>query len=258
MEFNNRTIIFIIIGLILICLGVVCVIATGAAGWGFLQRGESEIIQPEHPIVVQPTSPSPQPEPPQLVDPPDPSDEWETIPLPFFDDFTNPDPSWYQENDEVSSIEFANGGLYMYLNEPDYLSFTSVNVYASDVIVEVDAQKIGGPDDNSFGLVCRQHQETYYYFEVASDGYFKIGRFLDDVYTELHPWTEIDMIYPGDAVNHLRVRCIGDTLTFFANGIALAEVHDSAIPDGYVGLVIGTFETPGVEILFDNFSAVEP
>ena len=58
---------------------------------------------------------------------------------------------------------------------PDDLSFT-------DVQVEVDATKNGGPDANDFGIICRYTSgDSYYYATISSDGYYGIYRRLPKV-----------------------------------------------------------------------------
>jgi hypothetical protein len=196
--------------------------------------------------ILAPTSDQPVIEPePEILSPP------------FIDDFSEP-ADWYVDRDEISIIEYAYAGLRMYLNKPDYLTFTNVNVFAEDVIIEVDAEKIGGPDDNSFGVVCRQIEDTYYYFEISSDGFYAIGKFINNEFSEILPWGESEAINQGNATNLIHVECVGNTLRFAANGILLAEAQDDSIRDGYLGLVVGTFEIAGVDILFDNFKAFPP
>jgi hypothetical protein len=42
------------------------------------------------------------------------------------------------------------------------------------------------------------------------------------------------------------------------NGIQLFEVTDSDFSSGDVGVIAGAYDTPGVEILFDNFAVLKP
>ena len=65
-------------------------------------------------------------------------------------------------------------------------------------------------------------------------------------------------IKTGMAVNHLRADCAGDSLTFYVNGFKVASVQDSTLKAGGVGLLAGTFDQPGVDVIFDNFVALKP
>jgi hypothetical protein len=67
-----------------------------------------------------------------------------------------------------------------------------------------------------------------------------------------------DAIHQGSALNHIRADCIGDTLTLYANGVKLAEVKDTRFPKGDVGLIAGTYDAPGTDIRFDDFTVYQP
>jgi hypothetical protein len=245
---NQAPLLIAAVVVVIICVIAVCVIATGLIGFNFLKRADSQAVPTLQSFATV--------EPPEVViqDDDSPIDRG----LPFFDDFSDPDPSWFTQSDEINIIEFARGGLRMFLDKPDYLTFTSVDLFVEDVVIDVDVQKIGGPNDNSFGVVCRQQGETYYYFEVTSDGYYKIARLVEDEYYEIVPWEETQVILPGNGLNHIQAACVGTTLSLKVNDTLLVEAQDNAILDGYIGLMVGTFDTPGVDILFDNFQATSP
>jgi hypothetical protein len=66
------------------------------------------------------------------------------------------------------------------------------------------------------------------------------------------------VIHTGTARNHVRGDCIGNTLTLYVNGVKLAEVQDSSLGIGDVGILAGSFDQPGVDILFNNFIVKKP
>ena len=127
----------------------------------------------------------------------------------------------------------------------------------------MDATKIGGPDDNAFGVLCRyQDVDNYYYFYISSDGYAGIG--IDNAGTKtvisssdgnLAPDSGINQ---GAATNHIRADCIGNTLTLYVNGSQVASATDSSFSGGDVGLVAKTFSAAGTDIMFDNFFVYKP
>jgi hypothetical protein len=65
-------------------------------------------------------------------------------------------------------------------------------------------------------------------------------------------------ILSGSGLNHLRADCIDSQLTFFVNGQLAAQVFDSDFATGDVGILAGTFNEPGVDVVFDNFVVVKP
>ena len=129
------------------------------------------------------------------------------------------------------------------------------------MIIVAEATRIGGPEDNNFGLICRYTGEgNFYFFIVSSDGYFGIGKYLDGdqilIGSDLMQRT--DLVLPGEQTNHLRAECIGETLRLFINGTLQYEVSDPDHTHGDVGLIAGTFEEPGTDILFDHFAVLQP
>jgi hypothetical protein len=129
------------------------------------------------------------------------------------------------------------------------------------VIIEVDATKVAGPDDNDFGVICRyQDENNFYFFEISSDGYYSVGKYKENQ-LELIGMQQMqtsDAIRQGQATNRIRASCIGSLLSLSVNGHKLIEVEDIEFSTGDVGLIAGTFETPGTDILFDNFTVIKP
>ncbi len=61
-----------------------------------------------------------------------------------------------------------------------------------------------------------------------------------------------------DGVNHLRADCIGSALTFYVNDALVASTQDADFATGGVGVLAGSFEEPGVDVLFQNFVVLQP
>ncbi len=95
---------------------------------------------------------------------------------------------------------------------------------------------------------------------ISSDGFYGISKFVEGEETligmdSLQSNTAINQ---GATTNHLRVDCVGDRLTLYVNDRILAEVQDATFPAGDVGMIAGTFDDPGADILFDNFVVMRP
>ena len=122
-----------------------------------------------------------------------------------------------------------------------------------------------GPDANRVGLICRYSGSSFYFFMITHDGFYGIGLFSGDEasggqmnligQTELQSSPKINR---GTAVNHLRADCVGSTLTFYVNGMQIAQVQDTRLTRGDVGLLGGSFDEPGVDVIFDNFVVMQP
>ncbi|MCH7480709.1 MAG: hypothetical protein IIC79_04870 [Chloroflexi bacterium] len=175
----------------------------------------------------------------------------------FQDDFSDPNSGWDHFADADGSTDYQ-GGQYVIVVTAESLDLFANpgSDYPGDIIIEVTADKIGGVDDNNFGIICR-YQDTgnYYEFLISSDGYFAIIKMTDrsGTFIGADGWAESSVIHTGDAVNTIRVECVGNTLRLFANGALLLQAQDSTFSGGDVGLIAGTFDVPGTIIAFDDF-----
>ena len=183
----------------------------------------------------------------------------------FQDDFSDTGSGWDRVNADYKITDYSNGGYRMWTNRTMFdIWATPYQTFTGDIVIDVDATKIGGPDDNDFGVICRYTEAnssfSFYYFLISSDGFAVIGRVLngDQQYISAEAMMPADGINEGAATNHIRAECIGSTLKIFANGTLVAEANDTNLTSGDVGLMAGTFGEPGVDILFDNFVVTRP
>jgi len=187
-----------------------------------------------------------------------PADRAEVL---FQDNFSNPASGWDRLDEPEGVTDYAAGVYRMVVNEADTDIWANPGLDFGDVQIEVDATKVGGDDNNDFGLICRyQDTENFYFLIISSDGYYGIGKVVagDQQLIGTDSMPPSDAINQGNAHNHLRADCAGKTLRLFANGELLAEYEDDQFSSGDVGLIAGTFDSPGTEIHFDNFMVLEP
>jgi hypothetical protein len=178
------------------------------------------------------------------------------------DDFSDPNSGWDRADTGDYFTDYYSGTYRIIVHSgmsdswanPDSNSFSNVSI-------EVDTTKNSGPDDNDFGIICRyQGVDQFYYAVITSDGYFGITKVTSKSSTIIGA-TELqqsDYIRQGYATNHIRFDCTGDVLTLYVNGQQIDQQIDSEYISGNVGLIAGTYDTPGTDILFDNFSVFQP
>jgi hypothetical protein len=180
----------------------------------------------------------------------------------YQDNFSDANSGWPSASDADKSASYSADGQYLLTvmaAQQDVWAHPGQNF--TDVSVEVDAVKTGGPDNNSFGLVCRfVDNDNFYYFLVSSDGYQVIGKYEagESKFISSEQMQPSSAITSGSSTNHLRADCDGSTLTLYANGQQIATVTDSSFTSGDVGVIVGTFEEGNVSISFDNFVVYEP
>ena len=179
----------------------------------------------------------------------------------FQDDFSDPSSGWLAGVDNSSTVGYIQGWFRFHINATSSTKVSVPGLHFTDIHLEVDATKIGGPDDNHYGVVCRyQDQGNFYFYEISSDGYYDTGKFKDGqmVLIGMTQMQSSDLIRQGENTNRLRADCVGDTLTFYVNDNLIAILKDSDFKDGDVGLIAGTLGSPGADILFDNFVVRNP
>lgn len=171
----------------------------------------------------------------------------------FEDDFSDPTGEW---------VWVGERGSYRYLNEELRVSVDDDYSYKwgvsgrsyTDVIVDVDSRLIQKSGDSDFGVICRyQDTDNFYGMEISENGYFAIWKFSAGHYTLLVDWRASSYVLKNYHQAHFTAACIGDTLALAVNGEFLAEVRDSAFSSGDVGLVVGTLESGGAAVGFDDF-----
>jgi hypothetical protein len=180
----------------------------------------------------------------------------------LFDDFSDPESGWDRVDETDYYTDYYNGSyrIIVYTDMSDSWANPSGQSYG-DVSIEVAATKNGGPDDNDFGIICRyQDVDNFYYGLISSDGFYGIMKVVDASSEQLgnSELQSSDLINQGTATNQIRFVCAGDMLSLYVNGQLIDEQVDSAFTQGNVGLLAGTYDIPGTDILFDNFTVTRP
>ncbi len=178
------------------------------------------------------------------------------------DDFSDSSKNWDQFSSSSAITDYYNAAYRIMVNE------IRINVWGNpgkesfvDTRIEVDATKNGGPDDNEFGVICRFLDGSQFYFAaISSDGYYGIMKMTNAGPTPIgkENMLESDYITHGAVTNHIRFDCVGSTLTLYVNGFVVDQQTDTDYTTGNVGLLAGTFKTPGTDVLFDNFYVYKP
>lgn len=125
----------------------------------------------------------------------------------------------------------------------------------TDVVIQVDAQQVSTFRNNAYGLMCRAaptNDGDGYYFFISGDGYFTIRRGATDEVPPLIPWTRTDAVQQDQAINRIRVACVGEYLSLTVNGQFVAETTDDRYHRGFAGLSAGVVADGDVDIRFDE------
>ena len=178
----------------------------------------------------------------------------------FQDDFASAVSGWERVNDFSGIMDYDNGVYRIQVNSGNTNMWATPGKTFNDARIEVDVVKIGGPETNRAGIVCRVNGDDLYFFIITNDGYYGVGKTVNRQSTLLGQtaFAQSSAIKTGLNINHLRADCAGPTLSFYVNGFLVSQVIDSTLTSGEVGLTVGTFDETGVDMVFDEFIILQP
>ena len=190
----------------------------------------------------------------------------------FIDHFNDNSNGWdtYNVDNEymTADVQVANG-VYDWTINNAKKSFSTWGTKSSgkhtlgDFDVYVDARLNPDSADNlCYGLRFRSEQvfsgANFYAFDVCNEENFQVY-YYDGVtsnWITLHTSTKSDAIHPNEW-NTLGVSARGTHFTFTINDWTVAQLDDSRLKAGDVGVFVEVFQGQSGTILFDNF-ALQP
>lgn len=185
----------------------------------------------------------------------------ETGVLLFQDNFDLSSSGWDRYHDDRYSSDYHSGSYRIEVNQPNYEAWAVPGLEFSDVLIDVTAKKISGPNNNVFGVICRYNKPNdFYFFLISSDGYAGIGIYQEGKRTLLSGGHLLpaDPINTGSVSNKIHVECVGEALSLSVNDVILYEVQSTALQSGDVGIIAGTYELADVQIEYDDFIVRNP
>ena len=180
----------------------------------------------------------------------------------LMDDFEDHKQNWeiYQDTDG-SAVSFYKNGLVFLVEDEQKNQISTISHIYTDAEISITAEKISGPDNNFFGVICRYTDAgNYYGLIISSDGYYGIYKVENGIYDLLSSenMQYSGIIKQGEDTNIIKAVCAGNTLSLSVNGNQLAVVENSALSEGKIGLITGTYEQSGSTVLFDNLAVTYP
>ncbi|HRN50205.1 MAG TPA: tetratricopeptide repeat protein [Anaerolineales bacterium] len=179
----------------------------------------------------------------------------------FADDFSDPASGWYSNGGPETQAQYVEGGYLLGHSQPNSAVWALPGRIVSDTRIQVTATRVGGDDDNFFGLLCRVQgtgqSGDFYAFIISSDGHFGIAKSSGGSFSLIGQ--ELMMrhmaIHQGSEPNVITAICAGSRLALYVNGEFVAETSDDTYTTGQVGLIAGTLDIQSTQILFDDFSS---
>lgn len=187
-----------------------------------------------------------------------PTDQGDLI---FQDGFSDPSSGWDRVRTVEGMTDYEGDRYRIVVNTSNADYWANPGLYFQNVVIRVDTGKESGSDDNDFGVLCHyQDTENFYFLIISSDGYYGIGKVQDGEQVLLQPpqMYHSGEIFTGNQTNHIQAVCADARLALSVNGVLIAETSDLSFDDGDIGLIVGSFDDPGVDIWFDNLTVTVP
>lgn len=188
----------------------------------------------------------------------DPAAEPGGFSLNYEEDFSDPFSGWDDAFDAYTTKQYGNNRYQIEVSTSNLIAWGLANRDVTDFEVEVEARQEDGSIENSYGLLFRvQDRRNFYRFDVSSDGFYLLSKFVDGVWTNLiEDWTPSPHI--SDETNLLKVSAVGPEITISANGQTLTSVTDDSLSHGNFGFFASTFNEPYVWVSYDNLKLWTP
>ena len=172
----------------------------------------------------------------------------------YYTDFSRNDKDWDEGVHDQDEIKVRDGELTISVQTLNWDMWTNPNDLKIEnyVVVDVDAKRVSGPEDGTYGVICDyQDRDNYYGLIVGDDGYSEIYRWTDGIYETLASKTGVAMNKAG--MNHLTARCESSQVSLLVNNSPVLQADHSGVGTGNVGLIAGAFDPSNVLFAFDNF-----
>jgi hypothetical protein len=191
--------------------------------------------------------------------PPDPGDI-------FQDDFESVSKNWDLEKTDDYPIKYADGALSIRTVPNAGVAKLKGRVRGDvlkveDVIVEADATQVSDntSGETAWGLICRAKDlDNLYAALLFSHGVATILKQENGKWEKLGSGNASDAFDGDTATNHIRLDCVGNTLTMYINDQEGAEAEDSSFASGKFGLYVQNNTDSTAEVSFDNLLVSRP
>jgi hypothetical protein len=181
----------------------------------------------------------------------------------FADDFSDPKSGWDVRTTVNGGTGYRDGRYFIRVDTPKFQLWSSPGrSFEGDVIVEAIAGLARGPEENEMGVFCRyQDRQNFVYGSIGTDGYYAIVEIKGNestILTGAGKFQKSEAIPIGSEAYFIQLACVGDQYTLLVNGEEIDSARSDAFTGGDVGLLAGTFDAGGVEVLFDDFRVTAP
>lgn len=178
-------------------------------------------------------------------------------PLLLFDTFDDNQNEWIdgEIDDEYAAIQITIDGVYRWettAKQGFHWRVWPESDFTTDFYLAVDTQNIGDNIEAQYGLIFRENEDAYFYWEINDSQHYRVFSYQNE-WIELIPSTFTETIQPGE-MNHLVVVSENNVYKLWINDQFVGQVSGSFPSNGQTGVAIGlSYEGEESVIIFDNF-----
>ena len=179
----------------------------------------------------------------------------------FTDEFKTPCNLVDDDNDKRTF--HCENNSYTMLNKTGTSRWVYYNDEYDDIVMEVDAHAVSGPDFIEYGVIFRVSSggTDFYGFTLTRDGKYTLWRCEDPCqdstdFIDLLSYTASPSVKSGTAVNHIKIVAQGDQIAVYVNDQWLNTVTDDSFSSGTFGLFLNN-KDPNAKAAFEHLKVSE-
>jgi len=169
----------------------------------------------------------------------------------FQDDLSSSCSGWSCGGDQDYHVGYATGAYSIRVKSKNIPTWAIHETQFTDGEITVEAREMDSVGNGEYGIIRRCQDAGNFYFFLSGDGYFSIQKFEDKEQQFLFDWEHLTGLNPA-GTNRITAICVGNKLQLPVNDYILTTAYDDSFQSGSIGLIAGTFSTPGLCVTFEN------
>lgn len=173
------------------------------------------------------------------------------------EDFNTNRNNWLSNLGAKTNYVIYNGKYIIGINDSSTYNITSPAVLDDGInfTISLTTTHTDGTSNHAYGIFFGASDvNNYYCFDIASGGYFRLGKSAAGTFTEIVPWTKTTAVRIGDYVeNVLQITRQATNWLLSINGQTVSTVPATA----FLGTKLGLNQSMNQRVEYDNFKVVQ-
>ena len=170
----------------------------------------------------------------------------------FSDQFTTNSNSWATRNGSDADLIVSNGKYYIE-NKTTGGRYTDINKYidqSKNFEIETKLDKVSGVTNHGYGLIFGKGSLGEFRFYIASTGWYKVARIVDNKEQIIQKWIKSSYVKTGNRKsNVLKVKKDNGYYKFYVNGNYLYQTEHEPFYGDKLGFYVANKQKIGVDYI---------